>query len=571
MLLTLAGILLLPLGAFLWWVEGELAPRVTEVSAREVERVARLAAELVGDRPFTDSIADRLGALTGRRVTLVGPDGRVLGDSEVPVGRLPSVENHAGRPEVRAALEGRVGSAVRESRTVNRTFLYVAIPHARGVVRLSRPADPRDALPARARRLILAALIGTLGLSLLLLPPLTRFVLRPVRVVRTTVQALAAGEAGARAAAAEERGEVGALARAVNALADRTRDTVAALRAERDDLDALFESLDDGLAVIDGEGTVVRANPAFARWAGRQDATGHRMATLFRSPDLVSAVERGLRGRTSSREVVLGERTALLVVQPQGDGALVMLHDLTHLRRLEGVRRDFVTNVSHELKTPLTSVIGFAEAAVEGDPTPEQAREFAHRILANARRMRRLVDALLDLARIESGPWEPRREAVDVASTARRVWRSLQPGPETRNVRLAVGEEARRASVDPDALRQVLRNLFDNALRYAPEGSTVRLDQEVEGGEVRVRVTDAGPGIPSAHLSRVFERFYRVDPARSRAAGGTGLGLAIVKHLVTAHGGRVGVESEVGRGTTVWFTLPAAEPALAGRVTSGET
>ena len=236
----------------------------------------------------------------------------------------------------------------------------------------------------------------------------------------------------------------------------------------------------------------------------------------------------------------------------------MVLRDLTRLRRLEGVRRDFVANVSHELKTPLTSVIGFAEPLTDPDLPREQVTSFAERILANGTRMRRLVEDLLDLSRIEGGSWQPEPGRVEIEPMARSVWQELDPVTESRGARLEVAcDEAAAVEADPEALRQVLRNLLDNAVRHAPESSTVRVSARPVDGRVRLAVEDEGPGIPAEHRGRVFERFYRVDAGRSRASGGTGLGLSIVKHLVAAHGGEVGVDSEVGRGTAVWVTLPA--------------
>jgi signal transduction histidine kinase len=249
-------------------------------------------------------------------------------------------------------------------------------------------------------------------------------------------------------------------------------------------------------------------------------------------------------------------------VRPHRDGVLFVLRDLTRLRRLEAVRRDFVANVSHELKTPLTSIMGFAEAIAESEMPDARRQEFAERILTNSRRMRRLVDDLLELTRIESGRWELAAESVELGAAARAEWAILEPLAKERSVRLAMDAGLPTVTADPGAVRQILRNLFDNALRYAPEGSEVRLSTSTVDGWVRTEISDSGPGIPSAHLARIFERFYRVDPARSREAGGTGLGLAIVKHLVRAHGGEVRAESELGRGTTVWFTLPVASSEL---------
>ncbi|MYC18742.1 MAG: two-component sensor histidine kinase [Gemmatimonadales bacterium] len=339
---------------------------------------------------------------------------------------------------------------------------------------------------------------------------------------------------------------------------DRIRDRVKVSERESGDLRVLFDRLDDGLAFIDREGLVSLCNPAFERWAGRDVAPGARVGTLFRSPGIAEAVSAAQGGESTTAEVELGEHTVLMSTRPHRSGAIIVLHDLTVLRRLEGVRRDFVANVSHELKTPLTSVVGFAEALVEGGIDADQAGGFARRILFNATRMRYLVDDLLDLSLLESGSWSPEPETVSVGAIAREAWETLSPKVRADDLELRVSGTGEFAWADPDAVRQVMRNLLDNAARYSDEDPAISVRVASDGRFQRVEVSDRGPGIASVHVERVFERFYRVDPARSRARGGTGLGLAIVKHFVEAHGGEIGIESALGRGTTVWFTLPDA-------------
>nr|MBA3344219.1 PAS domain-containing sensor histidine kinase [Gemmatimonadales bacterium] len=243
-------------------------------------------------------------------------------------------------------------------------------------------------------------------------------------------------------------------------------------------------------------------------------------------------------------------------------GAVLVIHDLTETRRLETVRRDFVANVSHELKTPLTSISGYAETLLGDTPDAETTRRFLSTILSNARRMQRLVDDLLDLSRIEAGRWQPTRVPVEVAAAARESSAALADRAEAQGIQLGIeiGVDAETVCADPEALRQVLTNLFDNSLRHTPAGGRIVCASRREGDGVAISVRDNGAGITREHLPRIFERFYRADLSRSREEGGTGLGLAIVKHLVEAHGGRAYAESERGRGTTVscWFPdMPA--------------
>jgi signal transduction histidine kinase len=254
----------------------------------------------------------------------------------------------------------------------------------------------------------------------------------------------------------------------------------------------------------------------------------------------------------------MGERPVVINARPlPSGGAVIVIHDVTELRRLETVRRDFVANVSHELKTPLTSISGYAETLQTDSPDAETTQRFLATIVENSRRMQRLVDDLLDLSRIEGGRWQPHQELLDVRQLVNDVWdevadRAHSAGVEF-NVEIEPGAETVKA--DSDALHQVLTNLFENSLRYTARGGRILCRSRPENGGVSISIIDDGSGIPLEHVPRIFERFYRADQSRSRAEGGTGLGLAIVKHLVEAHGGRVSAESERGSGTTVtcWF------------------
>ncbi|MYL06675.1 MAG: HAMP domain-containing protein [Gemmatimonadales bacterium] len=402
---------------------------------------------------------------------------------------------------------------------------------------------------------------AVLGGILILLWPATRLAARRIEAevdqARETVDRIASGDLDSSIGPTGS-GPISSLNRAIDRMADRVRDRVAHSERESSDLRILFDELEDGLAFIDRDGLVSLCNAAFERWAGRAVSPGVRIGTLFRSPRIAQAVSAARQGESTTVEVELGEHTVLMSTRPHRSGAVIVLHDLTVMRRLEGVRRDFVANVSHELKTPLTSVVGFAEALSEGGLDPGHARDFARRILVNATRMRHLVEDLLDLSLLESGSWSPEPQPVSVGAVALEVWETLSPRVRGEEVTLDVSGPREPAYVDPDAIRQVLRNLLDNAARYSDDDPNIAVRIRSDGEFQRVEVTDRGPGIPSVHVERVFERFYRVDPARSRARGGTGLGLAIVKHFVEAHGGEVGIDSALGRGTTMWFTLPVA-------------
>jgi two-component system phosphate regulon sensor histidine kinase PhoR len=566
--LLILATLTIPFALFLWWTEADLRPRLEGEVRASLERQARLIQSTIGNQMFSDSLADALGDASASRITLIDPTGLVVGDSEVGEDRLPQVENHADRPEVAQALRGSPGSAIRSSETVSLRLLYVALPDSRGAVRVSVPLSRADALVTRSRQWVLAGGLVTMLLVTLLGRQLVRFWQRPVTRLKETLAAIGRGEMGHRVGF-EGGGALAAVGQSVDEAAARLEERMAELAREATDLAGMFDELEDGVAQVDREGLIVRANSAFEARVGRSELAGERIASLFRDPGNLAAVQEAIDGSPGTNESTIGLRTVLLTARPDARGALVVLRDLTRTRQLEGMRRDFVANVSHELKTPLTNVLGFAEVIAEDEEVPPGPRGFADRIVANSRRMQVLVDDLLDLSRIESGVWTPEPIDLELTAVTLEAWSGFDRRPDDAGINLTTDiPEGLTIHVDADAMRQILRNLLDNAIRYAPSGTSVTVTARRGDGHAHMTVEDEGPGIPTAHLERVFERFYRVDAARSREAGGTGLGLSIVKHLVVAHGGDVGIESEVGRGTRVWLVLPMSRdpetPAVDG-------
>lgn len=511
---------------------------------------------------------------TGARVTLIALEGKVLGDSEVPTDGLSRVESHATRPEVLQALHRGAGSDVRKSRTVGVEFLYVALPvleagKPAGVLRLAMPLTEVRARAADLRRAILAAGLACLAVSLLLAVLVSRSFHRPVASLAEAADRIAGGDFDARAETGAG-GELGRLAEVLNTLADRVAAMLGELGEEKAQLKTTLDNMVEGVALLDADGRVQELNPIMERLFDlrSEETCGRPLAEALRHSALQDLVRKALEERRPGvGEATLftpEERVFEAYANPVLDGAelkgaVLVLHDITRLRRLEEVRKEFVANVSHELRTPLASIKGFAETLRRGGIDDKEHRmEFVSTIESHADRLSRLVDDLLDLAAIESGR-VPRTEPVGLAALVRETLEGLSPLAAKKEVRLenAVPEPL-SAAADRSALRQVLENLIDNAIKYNRARGKVHIAARAEGAEVELAVSDTGAGIPAKDLPRVFERFYRVDKARSLEQGSTGLGLSIVKHLVESNGGRVWAESVEGEGATFFVRLPAA-------------
>jgi two-component system phosphate regulon sensor histidine kinase PhoR len=529
----------------------------------DIERSLESEAGLIREALSPDSTewyesVRRLAQQNDRRITLVDSTGRVRADSDLPPGPLPGIENHRDRPEIRAALAGRTGVASRRSETVGRTLLYVAVPGGPGAIRVAANLSQVDQVVHRAQGAVAGAALLALLVGAIFALVAGRSIARPLTGITTAARAIAAGSPPRFPRSGVP--DIDALVQALRQMHRQLADRFDELRREQAESAALVESMVEGVIAADERGRIATANPAARRLLGydQLDQLPH-LAELFRVKAAREVVDAVLGGDpVQDREVELDGRSVLLNARPlPAGGAVLVMHDLTELRRLETIRRDFVANVSHELKTPLTSISGYAETLLSLPPDPEMARVFLGTILGNAKRMQRLVDDLLDLSRIESGHWQPVRTEVDVAAAAREAWTEVasRPASQAMEFRVEVEPGAEKLCADLDAIRQVLTNLMENSLRHTPVGGTIDCVARREGNGVAVAVRDNGAGISREHLPRIFERFYRADASRSREEGGTGLGLSIVKHLVEAHGGRVSAESQRSRGTTVtcWF------------------
>jgi two-component system phosphate regulon sensor histidine kinase PhoR len=552
-------VLVTAVAVLLWAAERSLRHDLVGDIERSLESEALLIREaLPADSLAWSEAVHRLAGQNHRRITLVDRRGVVRADSDFPEGPLPPLQNHLNRPEVRAALAGGVGVATRRSETVGHDLLYVGVPGGPGVVRVAASLEQVDDIVRRAQGAVAGAAVLALLVGTFFAFVAGRSIARPLTAITAAARAIAAGSPPRFPRSGVP--DVDALVQALRQMHGQLTDRFEELRREQAESTALVSSMVEGVIAADGRGRIVTANPAARRLLGYAPTDPlPDLRELFRvkaAREVVDAVLLG--GTVRDRQVEMDSRSLLLNARPlPSGGAVLVIHDVTELRRLEAIRRDFVANVSHELKTPLTSISGYTETLLSDAPSRDTTRQFLTTILGNARRMQRLVDDLLDLSRIESGRWQPARTELDLPAVARESWAALAARPEAGRVKfeLETAADAEHLSADLDAVRQVLTNLFDNSLRYTPPGGRIVCSARREDGGVALSVRDTGSGIAHEHLARIFERFYRADHSRSREEGGTGLGLAIVKHLVEAHGGRVYAESERGRGTTVtcWF------------------
>ena len=510
----------------------------------------------------------------GARVTVVASDGTVLADSAADPAKM---ENHANRPEVQAAIASGAGKDVRQSATLGRALVYRAYrfepPSGSPVViRFALPlAQVNESIVEFRRRLLLASLaMLVLGGAASLI--YSRGFSARIERLKDFSHRVASGDFQPLPSDDTED-ELTDLARALNETAAHLNRTIRTLTGERNQSSAILRSMIEGVAVIDSKERVVFCNRAFAEILNIDAARceGRSLVELVRQADLLDLARRALTSADSLQgSLIIGTvmprsfavtATPVKALEPAANGAVIVLHDITELRRLERVRQDFVANVSHEFKTPLTAIQGFAETLLGGALEDEKNnRRFLAIIRDHAARLGRLTDDLLKLARIEAGKLEVQYQPVSVAELVEGCAATTLFKASRRNIALNLSYPPELPAIRGDAglLREVLQNLLDNAVQYTSPGGRVDLSAATRDHEAVITVADTGIGIPLADQERIFERFYRVDAARSREVGGTGLGLSIAKHIVEAHGGRLWVESTVGAGSQFHFSIPLA-------------
>jgi two-component system phosphate regulon sensor histidine kinase PhoR len=575
----LLGIGLLAAGLALDRDASRLAAASLEAEGKRELALLRLSAPVDeiarGNIQAVDAWADRVGLAIGRRVTVIDPSGRVLGDSNVPLDSVPLMQNHADRPEVRAALDNGVGEASRRSWTIRRQLFYIAEPLTpptaaggpRPVLRISIPIPLAYDTARRWQRHLWIA-VGAVFLAVLVAGYLLgRRVDRRLRAMRQAAGALAEGDLATRLPV-EGHDELYALARVLNSMAERLDAKLKELHAERNLSQAVIANLSEGVALLGPDLTILHANDRFWNLVGQDRPAGSAPPRLAasRQPILEQIVREAMgHGSAIRREATIyaGERREHeIAVAPVREGSetgdwLLTIRDLLPERAMANLRREFVANVSHELKTPLTSIRGYAETLLQGGLEDEANRtRFVETIRNQAARLEAIVEDLLELADLDRPDAALEVKDWDLAEVVRDMAAGFEETAARRGLTLDLAvRPGLRATFDRKRVEVALRNLLDNAIKYTDSG-TVRISAEAIPSAVRVTVADTGRGIPAQHLPRIFERFYRVDRGRSRATGGTGLGLSIVKHAIELHGGRVGVQSAPDRGSTFWFEIP---------------
>jgi len=573
-------IILIALLAVTWVFSNSLEKFYAEQTQSDLEaRVQLVIPQVQGymDRTlanYLDVLSKELGAQTETRLTIILTNGKVVGDSEENPGRM---DNHANRPEVINALKGQLGVASRFSRTLQLNMMYVALPVVEndqvvGCVRAALPIkDLTKTLESAFYPVINSGLVIALVAAMISLW-LSRRISRPLEEMKRGAKRFACGELEGRLPIYKGE-EMGGLAEAMNQMAAQLDDRIRTVVRQRNEQEAVLASMIEGVLAVDNEERILRVNQSAADLLNidPEVAIGRRIQEVIRKPVLQKFVSQALQSQKRIEEdITLVIRGSEIFLQAHGTplrdssgkdiGALVVLNDITRLQRLENIRRDFVANVSHELKTPITAIKGSVETLLGGAVNEEEsAQRFLEIIARQSDRLNAIIEDLLELSRIEQGE---EQEGIELRRTQLRhvfsnTLQACQIKAHDKQIALDMNcPDEIEININAPLLEQAMINLIDNAIKYSPEKGRVHFSAHREDSVVVIKVQDWGSGISQEHLPRLFERFYRVDKARSRKLGGTGLGLAIVKHIVQSHNGQITVESSPGEGSTFIIQLP---------------
>ena len=587
--LSYIGIVLLVLFAMYLILEVTLKGLLSNRITNELEIQASLTREfLIEELPqkenFTygviDGLVDRLGETGKVRLTFIGEDGVVWGDTERDGQSLIEMDNHLNRPEVQDAIKNGKGIRDRFSSTTKTEFRYFTLPIKNGenLIGFSRVAMPietvNNSLSKIRRTLLLVSIAGSI-LVIIITVFTTGAIVKPIKKLTQMTQSVATGGL-TTPVEVNTANELGQLSRNFNLMTDRVQTQIDRISLENQRLETILNSMSEGVLLVNGPSEITYANPAaIAMLNLPENYVGRALIEINRIPQLQALVRNAEKTQelafSEIRLANLNESEAEVTVVPVASQSeyVIVIHDVSKLRRLERIRADFVANVSHELRTPLTTIHGYAETLLtNGNTKTKKRKEFLVKILKHSERLSRLVSDLLELARLETGDVELKRTQCHLKEFHEQILDVFEPVLEESGVTLEweIPEDLPQISVDSQLFMQVFVNLIDNAIKYTPDGGVITVSAEPSRtnsdavNEVVVHIQDTGIGIPSESQPRVFERFYRVDKGRERKMGGTGLGLAIAKHILLCHNGRIWLESELGQGTVFHFALPIGIP-----------
>ena len=572
-------ITLISLIAVAWFASSSIRQFYLEQRALDLLTRARLVENQISQfygslKPHVvDAMCKDIGAISETRITVILPSGRVIGDSNED----PAImDNHASRPEVILARKGDVGKSIRFSNTIKKRMMYVAIPlkNKEKIIAVIRAALPVTAIDQALKTIDIKIMLGGLFISLLaagISLYVSQRISRPIEKLKKGADFFARGNLSHRMPGTDLV-EIDSLIEAMNQMAGQLEDRLNTIVRQKNELTAVLSSMAEGIIALDMDERIISVNKAAARFFEDlpQNLLNRSIPEAIRNPVLQKFINRALSSKENLEEDITlyqrGERilyvhhTPLEDAAGQRTGILVVMNDVTHLRKLENMRKDFAANVSHEIKTPLTAIKGFVETLrTTEDVDPKETQRFLSIIEKHVNRLTAIIEDLMKLSKIErqDEASEIYLEESSVKSVILSAIQTCREKTDAKNITVGlVCPEDLRARFDSRLMAQALVNLLDNAINYSSEKSEIQISAALKGQELMISVQDHGIGIPREHLSRLFERFYRVDKARSRELGGTGLGLAIVKHIAHAHGGRVTVDSILGKGSTFTLHLP---------------
>lgn len=521
-----------------------------------------------------DALMDRVGRDLGVRATFIDDSGVVLGDSDVERENLVFLENHLYRPELQDAAQKGQGQSRRFSSTIKQDLLYMALPVIQndqriGFIRLAIPLSDIDVISQKVRLFLVISLIWAFFLSVIFGYVASLVIAVPIRNISLVAKKIANGQFGKKAYV-NTNDEIEDLSNSINYMSEQIKVRMDEVVLSRSRFEAVLLSIFEGLMVLDKNGAIILMNPTLKEFLGiTSSPIGRKPIEIMRNLEIQELADEIISETKGvvTRELHVDEpfprqllvHATAVIHDDKRDGAVFVFHDITELRRLEGVRKDFVANVSHELRTPVATIKGYAETLLEGAlEDKENAKEFVQIIASDADRLAKLINDLLDLSSVESGKLEPYLTEISLSELVDHVFKVFDEQASQKKVLLCnnIKKDFGLINVDEAGMQQVFFNLVENAIKYNKEGGGVDISALVEDEFIVIKIKDDGIGIPSEDLPRIFERFYRVDKARSRQLGGTGLGLSIVKHIVQFHGGDVSVESSLQSGTVFTVRIP---------------